>query len=203
MKLYDLQVGMIGTNCYVLCDEQAKVCAVIDPGEEAARIWSVVEKSGCVPQYIFLTHGHWDHTTGVDGFLKKTALPVYIHRADAIGPGERGDHKYAANEHTRYYDEGDTLPLGALTVEVLHTPGHSPGSVTLRIGDALFTGDTLFRDSCGRTDLPGGSYEEILASLRRLSELPGDYRVYPGHEAFTTLERERARNYFLHEALAP
>ena len=100
-----------------------------------------------------------------------------------------------------YYDEGDTLTLGSLTIEVLHTPGHSLGSVVLKVGDALFCGDTLFAGSCGRTDLRGGSYEEILTSLKRLAELEGDYHVLPGHESFSTLERERKTNPYIREAM--
>ena len=98
-------------------------------------------------------------------------------------------------------DEGDTLPLGSLTISVLYTPGHTAGSVTLKVGDALFVGDTLFAGSCGRTDLPGGDPMEMLASLRRLGRLEGDYTVYPGHMNTTTLAREKAMNPYLRQAL--
>jgi glyoxylase-like metal-dependent hydrolase (beta-lactamase superfamily II) len=201
MIIKDLQVGMIGTNCYVLCDETAGVCTVIDPGDEARRVCAAVEETGCKLQFILLTHGHFDHTSGLEGLLRWQKVPVYIHRAD-VGPLERPSHyQYPAPADTLFYDEGDRVQLGSLEIEVFHTPGHSPGSVTLRVGDVLFTGDTLFRDSCGRTDLPGGSYSVLLDSLRRLYDLPGDYRVYPGHEAFSTLNRERQRNYFMAEAV--
>ena len=99
------------------------------------------------------------------------------------------------------YDEGDTLSVGGLTVEVLATPGHSEGSVTLRCGEVLFCGDTLFAGSCGRTDLRGGSYEEIMSSLNRLGQLEGDFHVCPGHDRTSTLERERQYNPFLREAM--
>ena len=98
--------------------------------------------------------------------------------------------------------DGDVVKLGNLNVEVLHTPGHSKGSVVLKCRDILFTGDTLFAGSMGRTDLPGGSYEEIMASLKRLGELEGDFQVLPGHEGFSTLEAERKGNYYMREALA-
>ena len=101
----------------------------------------------------------------------------------------------------RSYGEGDQVELGGLTIDVLHTPGHSKGSVTLKVGDVLFTGDTLFQGSMGRTDLRGGSYEAIMASLKRLGELPGDYHVCPGHMGLSTLERERKTNYYMQEAL--
>ena len=111
-------------------------------------------------------------------------------------------HPPLPREVLRFYDEGDTVAVGGLTVEVLHTPGHSKGSVVLKTGDILFTGDTLFRGSCGRTDLPGGSYQEIMTSLARLGRLAGDYRVCPGHEGLSTLDAERRSNYYLMEALA-
>ena len=101
----------------------------------------------------------------------------------------------------KHYKEGDTLTLGSLTIQVMETPGHSPGSVTLRVGDVLFTGDTLFCGSCGRTDLRGGSYEQIMASLKRLGELGGDFHVCPGHDRTSTLEQERRYNPFLMEAM--
>ena len=100
-----------------------------------------------------------------------------------------------------YYDEGDRVMVGSIPVDVLHTPGHSKGSVVLKAGDILFTGDTLFRGSMGRTDFPGGSYEEIMASLKRLAALPGDYRVCPGHEGLSTLETERRQNYYMRAAV--
>mgnify|MGYP002803226893 CR=1 FL=1 len=100
------------------------------------------------------------------------------------------------------YGEGDTLTLGSLTISVLHTPGHTPGGVCLQVEDALFTGDTLFQGSMGRTDFPGGSYEQLMASLKRLGQLPGDYHVLPGHMGASTLETERKTNYYMREAMA-
>lgn len=193
MILKSLQVGQIGTNCYLIGDEETKQGAIIDPGDESERILKAVEALGLDIRYILLTHGHYDHTTGINGILRVLQVPVYIHAAEM--------KKEQADSPIRYYGDGDKLPLGNLTIEVMHTPGHSKGSVVLRVGDVLFSGDTLFRDSCGRTDLYGGSYPEILASLKRLYNLPGDYKVYPGHEGATTLERERTRNYFMQEAI--
>ena len=202
MKIKTLCVGPIGTNCYILCDEAAKVCAVIDPGGDAEAVAAAVKETGCTPCSILLTHGHYDHTTAVPDLVK--ALPgvqVYIHQADANGAGSQLFPLAAQVKDLNNYDEGDTLSLGSLTIEVLHTPGHSKGSVTLKVGDVLFTGDTLFCGSCGRTDLRGGSYEEIMASLKRLGELEGDFHVCPGHDRTSTLERERKYNPFLLEAM--
>lgn len=203
MQVKVLQVGPIGTNCYILEDEAAKLAAVIDPGDEAEKILSVLKEDGVETRYILLTHGHYDHTTGVPDLHR--ALPkaqVYIHKADAQGAGSRLFPLAGEIADLHFYDEGDTLPLGGLTIHVLHTPGHSKGGVTLQVGDVLFCGDTLFAGSCGRTDLNGGSYEEIMQSLKRLGQLPGDYHVCPGHDVTSTLERERKTNPFLREALA-
>ncbi len=205
MTVSSLPVGMIGTNCYIVCDETQKVCAVIDPGDEAERIAAQVEKTGCKPVMILLTHGHFDHVTAVPQLLRLwPGLPVYLNGKD------QAEAECSSIAHTsmgkvnslRLYGEGDTVALGSLTVEVMETPGHTPGSVTLKIGDALFTGDTLFRTSCGRTDLPGGSYPDMVASLQRLAKLPGDYKVYPGHDRATTLDQERQYNFALSDAMS-
>lgn len=202
MKVSVMQVGPIGTNCYFLQDEESGLMAIIDPGDDWERILHQVKKAEGEVKYILLTHGHYDHTTAVPDLVK--ALPgvqVYIHQADANGAGSQLFPLAAQVKDLNNYDEGDTLTLGSLTIEVLHTPGHSKGSVTLKVGDVLFTGDTLFCGSCGRTDLRGGSYEEIMVSLKRLGELEGDFHVCPGHDRTSTLERERKYNPFLLEAM--
>lgn len=202
MEVKVLQVGPIGTNCYILEDEKARAAAIIDPGDEAGRILQVIEDDGVDVKYILLTHGHYDHTTAVPQLHK--ALPqaeIYIHRADANGAGSQLFPLAGQIPDLKFYDEGDTLALGDMTIQVLHTPGHSKGSVTLKVGDVLFCGDTLFAGSCGRTDLAGGSYAEIMASMKKLGQLPGDYHVCPGHDVTSTLERERRSNPFLREAM--
>ena len=200
MKVKMMQVGPIGTNCYIL--EDGGKIAVIDPGDEAGRILEVLEETEGTVEYILLTHGHYDHTTAVPELHQ--ALPeakIYIHQADANGAGSRLFPLAGQVDDLLLYDEGDTLPLGDLTIEVLHTPGHSPGSVTLKAGDALFTGDTLFAGDCGRTDLRGGSWEEILVSLGRLGRLEGNYHVLPGHERTSDLDTERQVNRYLREGM--
>lgn len=200
MKISMMQVGPIGTNCYIL--EHDNKIAVIDPGDEAGRILGELKKSDAQVEYILLTHGHYDHTTAVPELHK--ALPeakIYIHQADANGAGSRLFPLAGQVNDLLLYDEGDTLPLGTLTIEVLHTPGHSPGSVTLKAGDVLFTGDTLFAGDCGRTDLRGGSWEEILVSLGRLGRLEGNYHVLPGHGGTSDLDTERQVNRYLREGM--
>ena len=205
MKITSIQVGPIMTNCYLLCDETAGVCALIDPGDDAARVARLVEQSGCTLQYILLTHGHFDHTSAVRPLLEQYPdVPVYIHEKDAVDT-ERGEllFRKVGPENQRYYKEGDPLPLGGLTLRVLETPGHSEGSVCLLVEGqgVLFAGDTLFRCSCGRTDFAGGDYREMLQSLARLGNLPGSYRVSPGHDQPTTLDYERRVNPYVRQGM--
>ena len=202
MKIQTLQVGPIGTNCYILSDPEAGKCAVIDPGEEASRVAAAVQESGCTPCAILLTHGHYDHTGAVAALRQQWPdIPVYLSRLDQAGDNPYLRELFPPIAGAVDYGEGDTIAVGTLTVEVLSTPGHSEGSVTLRCGDVLFCGDTLFAGSCGRTDFPGGSMKKMLASLRRLGRLEGDLAVYPGHMEPSTLERERMYNPYLQQAM--
>ena len=201
MIVKTMPVGPIGTNCYLLGDETSKACAMIDPGGDPNEILSMIREAGLALKAILLTHGHYDHVGGVADLLERLGnIPVYLHPEDA-GKSDPLMPTAALGDVTLWRD-GDVVKLGNLNVEVLHTPGHSRGSVVLKCRDILFTGDTLFAGSMGRTDLPGGSYEEIMASLKRLGELEGDFQVLPGHEGFSTLEAERKGNYYMREALA-
>lgn len=202
MKVKLLRVGPIGTNCYILEDDQTNLAAVIDPGDEPELIQEALEKEGVEVRYLLLTHGHYDHTTAVPALHRVyPQADIYIHQADANGAGSTLFPLAGEVDDLKLYDEGDVIRLGDHEIQVLHTPGHSPGSVTLKVEDVLFTGDTLFAGSCGRTDLRGGSYEQIMQSLKRLGKLKGDFHVCPGHEATSTLERERRSNPFLMEAM--
>ena len=203
MILRQIQVGPIGTNCYLLGEEQSGVCFVADPGDEPGRVLKLAADSGLALRGILLTHGHYDHTGGVAGVLEQYPdIPVYIHPSDLFAPGGSPRYQFAgAGANQRTYGEGDALPLGESTVRVLHTPGHSKGSVVLLWGDAMIAGDTLFAGSCGRTDLFGGSMEEMFASLKRLGQLEGDYQVCPGHGPVTTLETERRTNPYVRHAM--
>lgn len=202
MDIKTLQVGPIGTNCYILCDEQAKACAVIDPGGDAAWVAGAVKDTGCVPCAILLTHGHYDHTGGVAALQAKwPEVPVYLNRRDVYEGDAYLQQLFPPVSGAKDYGEGDTVAVGGLTVEVLATPGHSEGSVTLRCGDVLFCGDTLFAGSCGRTDFPGGSMKTIMASLKRLGQLEGNFKVLPGHMEPSDLDRERRTNPYLLQAM--
>lgn len=201
MKVQCLQVGAIETNCYLLCDEAAQVCAIVDPGDEAARIAAAVRKSGCTPSAVLLTHGHYDHTGGVAGLRQMwPGLPVYLHSGDTPGMGAP-EMLFPAIPGTTHYAEGDTVSVGGLAVKVLYTPGHSKGSVSLLCDTVLFSGDTLFAGDCGRTDLWGGDMDEMLHSLGRLGLLDGDLTVCPGHMDMSSLERERKRNPWVRQGM--
>lgn len=201
MKIQALQVPPIGTNCYLLLDEESGKGAIIDPGGAGAQIAAAAENMGMTPVAIFLTHGHYDHTGAVPELREKYPdIPVYLHDADAAMT-KKIDSLMPDVGETIPYGEGDELTVGGLTVHVYHTPGHSQGSVTLEVGNVLFTGDTLFQGSCGRTDLAGGSVDAILASLKRLAGFEGDRQVLPGHEGFSTLDEERKNNYYMLHAM--
>ena len=200
MNIKTMQVGPLGTNCYLLEDEHTHAAAVIDPGGDGARIEAQLRADGAELKRILLTHAHFDHTGGVAELHKALPdVPVYLHPADAELLGSQVFP--AIGVPTVPYKDEDTLKLGSLTISVLHTPGHTPGGVCLKVGDALVTGDTLFQGSMGRTDFAGGSYEQIMASLKRLAALPGDYHVLPGHMGTSTLEAERKSNYYMQEAM--
>jgi glyoxylase-like metal-dependent hydrolase (beta-lactamase superfamily II) len=188
------------TNCYILADEKTKAAAIIDPGDTVPEIKELVKKDNLDVRAIFLTHGHYDHVGGVAALRKKYKdIPVYLHPEDAGKDTELMPTR--ALDPVTLWRDGDVVMVGELQVEVLHTPGHSAGSVTLRCQDVLFTGDTLFTQSVGRTDFPGGSQEALMASLKRLGELEGDYQVLPGHDTFTSLDQERQWNPYLKQAL--
>ena len=205
MKVLSAMVGPIMTNCYILCDEAAKVCAVIDPGDEPKRIEAMIASCGCSPVMILLTHGHFDHCTGVAGLLEKWPdLPVYIHEADVTdSSGGELTFRRLDEKNQRYWHEGDTLTVGGLTLRVMETPGHSRGSVCLLVEGqgVIFSGDTLFRGNCGRCDFPGGDYRAMLRSLARLGRLEGQYQVYPGHEEATDMDYERKVNPYMKQGM--
>lgn len=202
MKVLALPVGQLETNCYLLCDVERKLCAVIDPGADADVILENVRENGCDICAILLTHGHDDHVGGVAGIRAACPdIPVYLNERDAAMQKPGMERLFPPVPDTVSYDEGDILAVGNIPVRVHATPGHTPGGVTIQVEDCLFTGDTLFKGSCGRTDLDGGDIDQELASLRRICSLPGDYEVYPGHMDSTTLERERMFNYYCRSAM--
>lgn len=191
MLLHTLPLGPLQANCYLLPGPDGRSCCIIDPGAQAAKVLAFLREQSLQAEAILLTHGHFDHVGGVKELAEAFDCPVYLHPEELSMPSRmtRGPLY-----HTHTYDEGTILTLAGLTLRVLHTPGHSPGSVCLLCQDALFSGDTLFAGGIGRTDFPGGSIRQLEASLRRLAALEGDLQVYPGHAEPTTLNRERQLN---------
>ena len=201
MNIKTLPVGQLETNCYVVVNEQRLECVVIDPGDESNTILDYIEDNKLKCCAIMLTHGHYDHVGAVMEIMEQTGCEMYINpRDEGYEPGMSG-MKFKMPEGGKYYDDGDVVKAAGLEFKVLATPGHTPGGVCLICGNALFTGDTLFRGSCGRTDLPSGNMRMEMASLKRICALPGDYEVYPGHMDSSTLERERRFNHYCREAM--
>lgn len=198
MLIKTLPLGQMETNCYIVTDEKTLACAVVDPGDESNIVLDYIEDNKLKLEHIFLTHGHFDHTGAVIAIAEETGADIWINKNDLDTASGDGYYRFVPQGMpVKDYKGGDNIVCGDLNFEVIATPGHTKGSVTLRCGNALFTGDTLFRDSCGRTDLPGGDMTEMLASLRKLSAIEGDLEVYPGHMDSSNLDRERKFNYYV------
>lgn len=193
MDFFALPLGPLQTNCYILPGEGGH-CLVVDPGDEADVILRFLEEKKLALEAILLTHGHFDHVGAVRELAADTDCRVWICAEDLSQPATMTAGPLF---YTDTYAEGDELTLAGLTFRVLHTPGHTPGSVCLRFGEDLFCGDTLFAGSCGRTDFPGGSPAQMRASLNRLAQLPGTLRAHPGHGGSTTIAEERMFNPFM------
>jgi len=202
-----LPVGMLQCNCSIFGDEQTREAMVIDPGDDVSQILEVVAKHGLKVKAIVITHAHIDHIGGAQKLKKATGAPVYMNHNDAelqkmmdVQAAWLGVRPPDAVAIEGEANDGDLLVVGATEFHVLHTPGHTPGSISLWIPSQgkLVAGDTLFRDSIGRTDLPGGDGRQILRSIHeKLMPLPEETVVIPGHGENTTIGREKQFNYFL------
>ncbi len=202
MKIQTLEIGNIGTNCYVISDDKG-TCAIIDCDGNPQPLFRYIEENNLKPTHILLTHGHDDHIGAVEMVKEKYGCPVYACKKEEplLADPAMNCSLYMSGPTSLSADvwvqEGDAIKVGDLEFTVLETPGHTAGSVCYLIGDNIFSGDTLFQGSCGRTDLPTGNWGEIIASLKRLRNLPGDYNVYPGHGPSTTMEIERRMNPYM------
>jgi glyoxylase-like metal-dependent hydrolase (beta-lactamase superfamily II) len=205
MKYELVVVGALETNCYLVYDEETRECAVIDPGADPEKIISTIAELELKPVIVLNTHGHVDHIGANSDIVQTYAVPLAMHAADT-GMLQVSDYIElslllgARNSPApdRLLAEGDEVAVGRTSLRVIHTPGHTPGSVGFVHGGFLFSGDTLFCGGVGRTDLPGGSWKDLERSIReRILTLPEETVVLPGHGPHTTVEQERSSNPFL------
>ena len=194
MNITVLPLGSLQANCYVVAE--GNTCVLIDPGAQGAQLIGWLKDNHLTPEAVLLTHGHYDHVGAVQALVQEFGMDVYLHKGDTTMTGDLAKGLY----WNKIYAEGDTVAVGGMEFSVLHTPGHTPGSVCLKLGQTIFAGDTLFAGSCGRTDFPGGSWEQMMGSLRRLSQMEETCTVLPGHGGETTLSQERAYNPYMKEA---
>ena len=201
MYIKTLIVGMMEANCYIVGEESTKEVFIVDPGGDYKKIKKIIDADGLRPQAVINTHGHGDHI-GADG---EFGLPVWIHRLDAEFLQDPSKNLSGAfgfllktKKATRLLEDGDILKIGQHSLEVIHTPGHTPGSICLKGEGVVFTGDTLFCEGVGRTDFVYGSQEDIMRSIKeRLFGLLDDYVVYPGHGPTSTIGNEKTNNPFI------
>ena len=205
MKILVMEVGMIGTNCYIAVNEETNAGVVVDPGGDSDKILNVIKKHDIKIESIFITHGHSDHIMGLDEVRKATGAKVYISKADEpmLKDADRnlsmfiGQNKTFAGADENFTD-GQELVVAGIKFKILATPGHTPGGVCILADNVVFCGDTVFAESIGRTDLPGGSYEDIIKSIKeKILPLADNVQLLPGHGPATTVGWERRRNPFL------
>ena len=194
LNIHTMPLGLYQTNTYIVSKSGSQKCVVIDPGYEAGTIMGRVALMGLEVEAILLTHGHFDHVGAVRSIAADTDCQVFLAEQELSLPPTMTDGPLY---YTDLYPSEGTLHIADLDIKILPTPGHTPGSVCLLIADAMFSGDTLFAGSMGRCDFPGSSIFDMRKSLKKLYNLAGDYRVFPGHAAATTLEYERKTNPYL------
>ncbi|MFS8541388.1 MAG: MBL fold metallo-hydrolase [Tissierellales bacterium] len=207
MQIIRIPAGIYAANCYLVYDELTKEGIVIDPGGDADDIISKIEELGLKIKYIVLTHAHGDHIAGVEELKSYTKAKVAIHKDDEplIKDGTKNLSSMMAMGTVEFtpdilLDEGDKITFGNIEANVIHTPGHTPGGICIKIEDNLFSGDTLFAGSIGRTDFEYSSFDDIMHSIReKLLALPDETKVYPGHGPTTTLKMEKQINPFIRQ----
>ncbi|MBP7602439.1 MAG: MBL fold metallo-hydrolase [Spirochaetes bacterium] len=189
MIIEQIEVTWMSVFCYLLCDEETRDAALIDPAGDFDVIFGAVERHGAKVRHVINTHGHWDHTSGNARAVKKTGATLLIHEADAEHARSIPNRVLSLTlggrvspEPVRLLRGGETIPLGRQSLDIIHTPGHTPGSICVLAGGNLFTGDTLFTEGMGRTDMPGGSQTTIMNSIINIIlRLPDDTKIWPGH----------------------
>ena len=200
-----LEAGIYGANCYIAGSEETKEAAVIDPGGDFEKIDAKINALGLTPKMVILTHYHGDHIGAVQEFIDKYGTKVYIHEEDAKALNDSSMNfsksmfgKGISIEADVKLKDGDIITLCELKFEIIHTPGHTKGGICIKVGNIMMTGDTLFNGSIGRTDFPGGSFEEIIKSIKeKIFKYEDDTVIYPGHMSPTTIKREKQYNPFV------
>lgn len=200
MIIKRIMAGVNAVNCYIVFDEETKEAIVLDPGGDVDDICKALNEFGAKVKYIMLTHGHFDHTTGVEELKSIVNAPVAMSMEDneMVLKGIKFYGPMPESGADIILKDGDVLNFGKHEIKVMATPGHTPGGLCIRIEDDMFTGDTLFAGSIGRTDLPGGNYEVIIDSIqRRLIPLSDNIAIHPGHGPSSTIGREKSINPFM------
>ncbi len=200
-----LEVGIYGANCYIVGSEETKEAAIIDPGGDFNKIDNKLNELGLTPKMIILTHYHGDHIGAVKEFIDKYDLKVYIHKEDSEALNNSSINltktmfgKGVSIKADVELEDGDQIDLGELKFKIIHTPGHTKGGICIKVGNIMMTGDTLFNNSIGRTDLPGGSFEEIIKSIKeKIFVYDDDTIIYPGHMSSSTIKKEKQYNPFV------
>lgn len=205
MILEQIQTGIYAVNSYLIGCPKTNKATIIDPGGDADRILELLKKHNLELVSIILTHGHGDHIGAVEELKLETGVQVYIHKDDSnmVKDAAINMSKLMSGPNIAFYpdvllEDGQVLSIGTLELKVIHTPGHTRGGICIRVGEHLFTGDTLFKGSIGRTDFEGGSYEQIIDSIKtKLAIMSDGVRVYPGHGPASTIGYEKRTNSFL------
>ena len=198
LNLKTVPAGVYEANCYILVDSETKDCAIIDAGGDAGKISAAVENMQGNPKYLLLTHGHFDHVGGVKEICSKYDIPFYISKTDEEYMEKDNSVFGTLPKASGYLKEGDVVKLGSREIKVIETPGHTKGGLCFLIDGKLFTGDTLFQGSIGRTDFIGGDMKEIISSIKnKLLPLGDDVEVYPGHGPSSSIRFEKMRNPYL------
>lgn len=198
--------GEFQENCYIVYDDTSKKAIIIDPGQDGKKVIDKIEKLKLQPELLINTHGHFDHTFSDDIIREKYNIPLAIHKDDTEMLSD-ADKNFSTiigsptiiNDADIIFDKEETIETSFCKYSVIHTPGHSQGSICILINDVLFAGDTVFKNSIGRTDLYGGDYEKLIKSLQKIKKLPPDTIICPGHGPFTTLKNELKNNMYFNQ----
>ena len=200
-KLYITAGGRVNTNCYLMVDKDNNAVIVDLPDETGEQLADFLKQNDIKPLAILLTHGHFDHCGGVAAFLREFDVPVYGHKNDIDLAKNASKNKWRVRAEdcdiTNFINDGDKIVLGDFEIDVMHTPGHTMGSVCYFADDIMFSGDTLFHTDIGRTDFAESNPAEMQKSLARIAKIEKDYKVLPGHEEYTTLKEEQENNVYL------